>query len=97
MPDRIPRQAPDLALPEPVSGRLPRMGPLSDEQVEAFWRDGYVVMDDAVSPEDLADLKDLADLAILVPSEVTSHIQECHIACIHMICEIIERKNHARV
>lgn len=50
-----------------------------------------------MSGESGGKLKDLADLAILVPSEVTSHIQECHIACIHMICEIIERKNHARV
>ena len=33
------------------------MGPLSDAQVEAFWRDGYVVMEHAVSPVDLADLK----------------------------------------
>ena len=33
------------------------MGPLSNEHVEGFWRDGYVVMDDAVSPEDLTDLK----------------------------------------
>ncbi len=33
------------------------MGPLSEAQVDAFWRDGYVVMDGAVSPTDLADLK----------------------------------------
>ena len=31
--------------------------PLSDEQVAAFWSDGYVMMDDAVSATDLVDLQ----------------------------------------
>lgn len=32
-----------------------------------------------------------ADAAVLVPSKVTSHIQECHIAVGHVLCEIVER------
>jgi D-sedoheptulose 7-phosphate isomerase len=36
-------------------------------------------------------LKDLADHALIVPSPVTAHIQECHIAAIHIICDAIER------
>ena len=33
----------------------------------------------------------LADVAVLVPSQVTSHIQECHLAVGHIVCELIER------
>ena len=32
-----------------------------------------------------------ADAAVLVPSAVTSHIQECHIAVGHVLCELVER------
>ncbi|MEZ6185398.1 MAG: SIS domain-containing protein [Planctomycetota bacterium] len=32
-----------------------------------------------------------ADAAVLVPSTVTSHIQECHLAIGHIVCELIER------
>ena len=31
--------------------------PLTDEQVAAFWSEGYVMMDDAVSAMDLVDLQ----------------------------------------
>jgi len=37
-------------------------------------------------------LKELSDVNIIVKSEVTSHIQECHIAILHCICEILENK-----
>jgi len=41
-------------------------------------------------------LAELSDAAILVPSTVTSHIQECHIATVHILCELIERRNFGR-
>ena len=31
-----------------------------------------------------------ADLAIVVPSDVTARIQECHIAVIHLLCELCD-------
>lgn len=34
---------------------------------------------------------ELADVAIKVPSTVTAHIQECHLAIGHILCELIER------
>ena len=34
---------------------------------------------------------ELADVAILIPSTVTSHIQESHLAVGHILCELIER------
>ncbi len=33
----------------------------------------------------------LADTAFVAPSDVTSHIQECHITVAHMLCDIVER------
>lgn len=36
-------------------------------------------------------LKDLADFSIIVPSEDTPRIQECHIMLIHIICEEAEK------
>ena len=35
-------------------------------------------------------LKDLSDISIIVNSDVTSHIQESHIALLHCICEKLE-------
>jgi phosphoheptose isomerase len=32
------------------------------------------------------------DAGIVVPSEETSHIQEIHLACLHLICEAVDRK-----
>ncbi len=37
-------------------------------------------------------LKEISDVNIIVKSEVTSHIQESHIAILHCICEILENK-----
>lgn len=37
-------------------------------------------------------LKDLVDLALIVPSDNTARIQECHETIIHTICEEIERR-----
>ncbi|SNR60790.1 D-sedoheptulose 7-phosphate isomerase [Desulfurobacterium atlanticum] len=37
-------------------------------------------------------LKDLVDLAIVVPSNNTPRIQECHILIGHIVCEIVDRE-----
>lgn len=44
-----------------------------------------------LSAGDGADCARLADVAINVPSAVTAHIQESHIAIGHVLCELIER------
>ena len=36
-------------------------------------------------------LKDLADFSIIIPSNNTPRIQECHIMLIHIICEEVEK------
>jgi len=36
-------------------------------------------------------LRELADVAICVPSDVTQHIQETHLAIEHLICHFVER------
>ena len=40
--------------------------------------------------------KPLADVAVIVPSAVTAHIQECHLAIGHILCELVERLACAR-
>lgn len=37
-------------------------------------------------------MKDAADLALPVPASVTNHIQEMHITCGHLICELVEKE-----
>lgn len=44
-----------------------------------------------LSGRDGGKLKNLADYAIIVPSNVTAHIQESHLIIYHIMCEIIER------
>jgi D-sedoheptulose 7-phosphate isomerase len=36
------------------------------------------------------ELEKISDICIKIPSFTTSHIQECHIAIIHCICELID-------
>lgn len=36
-------------------------------------------------------MAEMADFAIRVPSAATNHIQEMHIACGHLLCELVER------
>jgi D-sedoheptulose 7-phosphate isomerase len=36
-------------------------------------------------------LRDLADVAICIPSDVTQHIQETHLAIEHLVCHFVER------
>jgi D-sedoheptulose 7-phosphate isomerase len=38
----------------------------------------------------------LSDHSVCVPSTVTSHIQESHLATLHLLCEIIERQNYGK-
>lgn len=40
-------------------------------------------------------MKECADLCLAVPAHVTNHIQELHITCGHLICEITERAMYA--
>ena len=42
--------------------------------------------------KDGGKLKDLVDLPIIVPSNSTPRIQECHILIGHIICEIVDRE-----
>ena len=37
-------------------------------------------------------LKDAVDYAVVVPNDVTARIQEAHIMCIHIMCEIVEER-----
>ena len=37
-------------------------------------------------------LKNISDIEITVKSDITSHIQEAHIAILHCICEQLEKK-----
>ena len=36
--------------------------------------------------------KELCDIPIVVSSDRTPNIQECHITIIHIICEIVEKE-----
>jgi len=36
------------------------------------------------------ELKDLCDDCIIIPSDTTSHIQECHMILYHMLCKMID-------
>lgn len=41
---------------------------------------------------DGGDIAGLVDLALVVPVQETPHIQEAHVAMIHILCELIERE-----
>lgn len=40
--------------------------------------------------KDGGDLKKISDISIVIPSDTTARIQECHITIIHILCELIE-------
>jgi len=42
------------------------------------------------SGKDGGKLKDICDLCIIVPSDVTTHIQEVHECLYHILCGLIE-------
>lgn len=37
------------------------------------------------------DMAGLADMCVPAPGDITSVVQECHIAALHAVCEIVER------
>ena len=39
-------------------------------------------------------MRDAADLTLAVPATATNHIQELHITCGHLICELVEHDLH---
>ncbi|MCS6805559.1 MAG: phosphoheptose isomerase, partial [Blastocatellia bacterium] len=41
-------------------------------------------------------VKDLVDLAIIVPSDSTSRIQEVHITIGHIVCELVEQSLYSQ-
>lgn len=41
-------------------------------------------------------MKELADICLNVPSSVTNNIQEMHIACGHILCELVEKHFFAK-
>lgn len=45
----------------------------------------------AFTGESGGKMKELADICLNVPSAVTNNIQEMHIACGHILCEIVEK------
>jgi D-sedoheptulose 7-phosphate isomerase len=34
----------------------------------------------------------LADVALAAPGDTTAHVQECHLAALHVVCETVERE-----
>jgi D-sedoheptulose 7-phosphate isomerase len=46
---------------------------------------------------DGGNLKKLVDLSLVIPSESTARIQECHILIGHVLCEILETELFSRV
>lgn len=46
----------------------------------------------ALSGRDGGELVGLADPLLVVPSDITAHIQEMHIALGHMLCDVLERE-----
>ena len=56
---------------------------------EAKKRGAFTV---ALTGKDGGQAARVADISIVVPSEMTSWIQESHIAIIHILCELLEKK-----
>lgn len=46
----------------------------------------------ALLGKDGGECKDLADISIIVPSQITSHIQEAHQVILHLICSAVEQR-----
>lgn len=75
---------PDLLVLHSTSGQSPNLL----RAAEAARRKGVGVV--AFLGKDGGPLKALADLAIVVPSDQASHIQEIHLALEHLIVELVE-------
>ena len=50
------------------------------------------IMTVALVGRDGGEMAKLADISLIVPSNVTARIQECHILVGHIICDIIEKE-----
>lgn len=46
----------------------------------------------ALLGKDGGKIKDIVEYPVIIPSDVTARIQECHILIIHILCEIVENK-----
>lgn len=65
----------------------------SKNVIEAFnTANKYDLTTIALTGKNGGKLRELADISIVVPSQITSHIQEVHINIIHTICEIVEKQ-----
>ena len=84
----------DVAVAISTSGRSPNV--LAG--VRAARRSGLRTI--ALTGGDGGGVAKLVDIAVVVPSKDTALIQECHIACGHLLCEGVEllrrTKRHAR-
>lgn len=56
--------------------------------VDAAKKNGTFVI--GLTGKDGGKLAGVSDIAIVVPSSATERIQECHITCIHIWCELME-------
>ena len=65
----------------------------SKNVVKAFEKAGELDMTTValVGPNGGA-LADMADLCLAAPGDTTANVQECHIAALHVVCEIVERE-----
>lgn len=48
----------------------------------------YIV---AFTGRDGGKIKEIADISLIIPSDITARIQECHIMAGHIICELVEK------
>ena len=45
------------------------------------------------SGKDGGAIRGMADISLVIPSDVTARIQEMHMLCAHLICEIIDEES----
>lgn len=76
----------DVAIAISTSGRSPNviLG------IEAAREAGLATI--ALTGGDGGNLAPIVDIAIVVPSDVTARIQECHITIGHVLCEYVDRE-----
>ncbi|MCI5787546.1 D-sedoheptulose 7-phosphate isomerase [Helicobacter trogontum] len=85
------RQVEALALPGDVVIGISTSGNSQNtiNALEAANQIGCITL--SLSGRDGGLIKNLCDYSIIVPSDDTPRIQEIHILCIHILCELIER------
>ncbi len=82
-------QAGDVLIALSTSGNSPNVL----RAVEAARRRGAVVL--GFSGRGGGKLRDAADLCLTAPAEESARIQELHITCGHILCELVERRYFA--